>query len=206
MCIRDRSYTIGYNFSGSLFLKHIQDQPLKEQIKYGGFAPSYGSGQLSMANNFANQFINRKGYIDLPASRMAIEQIANLLKGEAFLGRDASHQNFQKHQSEFDILHLAMHGIYDIEQPLNSHLVCTKVADENRIITASEIYNMNIRALLVILGSCNSGFGKLNQGEGVMSISRAFAYAGCPSIIKGCLLYTSPSPRDATLSRMPSSA
>ena len=25
-------------------------------------------------------------------------------------------------------------------------------------------------------------------------------------IIKGCLLYTSPSPRDATLSRMPSSA
>ena len=26
------------------------------------------------------------------------------------------------------------------------------------------------------------------------------------TVIKGCLLYTSPSPRDATLSRMPSSA
>ena len=27
-----------------------------------------------------------------------------------------------------------------------------------------------------------------------------------PNTVKGCLLYTSPSPRDATLSRMPSSA
>ena len=193
-----KNYTIGYDFSGSLFLRHTQDQPLKEQILYGGFAPTYGSGQLSMTNNLANQFINRKGYIDLPASRMAIEQIANLLEGAAFLGRDASAQNFQKHQAEFDILHLAMHGIYDIEQPLNSHLVCTKIADENRIITASEIYNMNIRALLVILGSCNSGFGKLNQGEGVMSISRAFAYAGCPSIIKG--LWSLPDEETAAIS------
>ena len=30
--------------------------------------------------------------------------------------------------------------------------------------------------------------------------------AGLSSLIHGCLLYTSPSPRDATLSRMPSSA
>ena len=32
------------------------------------------------------------------------------------------------------------------------------------------------------------------------------AYAWNPLVIKDCLLYTSPSPRDATLSRMPSSA
>ena len=30
--------------------------------------------------------------------------------------------------------------------------------------------------------------------------------ASCHTHVKGCLLYTSPSPRDATLSRMPSSA
>ena len=32
------------------------------------------------------------------------------------------------------------------------------------------------------------------------------AAVGIPELVKGCLLYTSPSPRDATLSRMPSSA
>ena len=36
----------------------------------------------------------------------------------------------------------------------------------------------------------------------VESMNREFAYL----LIKDCLLYTSPSPRDATLSRMPSSA
>ena len=34
--------------------------------------------------------------------------------------------------------------------------------------------------------------------------SRRFIVAN--TLLKGCLLYTSPSPRDATLSRMPSSA
>ena len=39
--------------------------------------------------------------------------------------------------------------------------------------------------------------------SGSMQSARSINYSGKP---KGCLLYTSPSPRDATLSRMPSSA
>ncbi|MGB0524835.1 MAG: CHAT domain-containing protein, partial [Flammeovirgaceae bacterium] len=35
---------------------------------------------------------------------------------------------------------------------------------------------------LAVLSACNTGFGQLQRGEGVMSIGRAFAYAGCPSI------------------------
>ena len=58
---------------------------------------------------------------------------------------------------------------------------------------------MDIHALLVILGSCNSGYGKLNQGEGVMSISRAFAYAGCPSIVQG--LWNLPDEETAAISK-----
>ena len=39
-----------------------------------------------------------------------------------------------------------------------------------------------------------------------MQISRRIVVSGSDSGWKSCLLYTSPSPRDATLSRMPSSA
>lgn len=36
---------------------------------------------------------------------------------------------------------------------------------------------------MVVLSGCNTGSGKLQKGEGVMSLARAFLYAGCPSII-----------------------
>ena len=35
----------------------------------------------------------------------------------------------------------------------------------------------------MILSACETGTGKLIKGEGLMSLSRAFAYAGCPDII-----------------------
>ena len=43
------------------------------------------------------------------------------------------------------------------------------------------------------------------EGDGQVNLS-FFALDGTIEIIGTCLLYTSPSPRDATLSRMPSSA
>ena len=78
-----------------------------------------------------------------------------------------------------------MHGMYDDRDPLNSHLAFTQIGDSNEDnhLTAAELYSMDLPAEMVFLGACNSGFGKINRGEGIMSLSRAFAYAGCPSII-----------------------
>ena len=50
----------------------------------------------------------------------------------------------------------------------------------------------------------------LEKKDGQWVVASAYGYKADPKvaedIIKSCLLYTSPSPRDATLSRMPSSA
>jgi CHAT domain-containing protein len=35
----------------------------------------------------------------------------------------------------------------------------------------------------VVLSSCESGVGKFMQGEGIMSLSRGFFYAGCHNIV-----------------------
>jgi CHAT domain-containing protein len=42
---------------------------------------------------------------------------------------------------------------------------------------------MSLNAEMVVLSACNSGYGKIRNGEGIMSIARAFAYAGCQSLI-----------------------
>ena len=50
---------------------------------------------------------------------------------------------------------------------------------------------------------CNRG---ANGIDGTLSTAMGMAHLGKPSILLTCLLYTSPSPRDLSTSRMPSSA
>jgi len=48
---------------------------------------------------------------------------------------------------------------------------------------ASDLYLHQLNADLAILNACETGTGELYKGEGVMSLSRAFTYAGCPSLM-----------------------
>jgi CHAT domain-containing protein len=46
-----------------------------------------------------------------------------------------------------------------------------------------ELYTKAIPAEMVVLSACNTGAGKLVEGEGIMSLSRAFTYAGVKSTV-----------------------
>jgi len=42
---------------------------------------------------------------------------------------------------------------------------------------------MSLKVQLVVLSACETGYGKFQQGEGVMSLARSFMYAGVPSML-----------------------
>ena len=46
-----------------------------------------------------------------------------------------------------------------------------------------EIYNLELKGELAVLSACSTGDGKLQKGEGVISLARAFTYAGIPSVV-----------------------
>ena len=54
---------------------------------------------------------------------------------------------------------------------------------KDSVLTASEIYTLPINAELAVLSACETGYGKLEKSEGVMSMSRAFQYAGVKSTV-----------------------
>ncbi len=54
---------------------------------------------------------------------------------------------------------------------------------EDGMLNVYELYNMDLRANLVVLSACNTGAGKIIGGEGIMSLSRAFFYAGVPNVL-----------------------
>ena len=48
---------------------------------------------------------------------------------------------------------------------------------------ASEVYNLDLDIDLLVLSSCESGVGKLVEGEGILSLARSFLYAGARNIV-----------------------
>jgi CHAT domain-containing protein len=114
-----------------------------------------------------------------------IEEISTSIKGQAFTGTGALGSTFKRTAPDSRILHLAMHSLTNDKVPLYSQLVFSKEPDtlEDGLLHAYELYNMQLNADLAVLSACNTGVGKLQKGEGIMSLSRAFKYAGCPNIV-----------------------
>ena len=80
-----------------------------------------------------------------------------------------------------------MHAFINDDEPLFSGLLFSETipdtSSEDNFLHAYEIYNLDLNADLVILSACNTGAGAIQKGEGVMSLARAFAYAGCPNTV-----------------------
>ena len=78
-----------------------------------------------------------------------------------------------------------MHALVDDEQSMQSKLVftTTPTQQEDGFLHLYELYNMQLKADLVVLSACNTGYGQYIRGEGIASLGRAFAYAGCPTVV-----------------------
>ncbi len=175
-----KKYRISYQYAAQLLISESQKTQSNNRL-YAGFAPSYApktDGDQSLAS--------RSLLKDLPAARKNVKTVAQLFQGTAYVGNTATKDAFLKESRNFRILHLAMHGILDDRFPLESQLIFTQSdssKNSNEILKAKELFGIRLPADLVVLGACNTAQGQVKNGEGIISLSRAFAYAGCSSIV-----------------------
>ena len=175
-------YTLSYANSLTLLAQSGDDQNLESELAYVGFAPEYPE------NLVANSQISaafRDVLAQLPGTQQEVRNAGNIFSGLTFLKQQATESNFKNLESSPTILHLAMHALVDDQDPMQSKLLFTEASDstEDSHLHAYEIYNLKLSSDLVVLSACNTGYGKINRGEGIMSLSRAFMYAGCPTIV-----------------------
>jgi CHAT domain-containing protein len=166
------SRAISYNFSCRFITRQTQRMASKAK------------GALSFAP-FVNEGINFKEEIGslnrLPASAGEIEG----LKGKTFLNEHASKRNFLSELNKYPVVHLATHAIADT----NSEATFIAFYPEKKSVTddclfLDELYSLNMDSTeLVIISACETGVGQLVNNEGVISLARAFIYAGCPSTV-----------------------
>ena len=103
------------------------------------------------------------------------------------MGCRSHQQQFIALSGQFPIVHLATHAVANDTNLLGTYIEFYGLkteADTIHRLYEQEIYTLDMKvARLVILSACETGNGQLVNGEGIMSLSRAFSYAGCKSVI-----------------------
>jgi CHAT domain-containing protein len=124
----------------------------------------------------------------LPGSRREVAAIARLVPVsdvKLLEGKDASEQQVRDLSGKNSVVHFATHGIIRDDRPFDSYLALGASGagkDRDGRLTAQEIYALRLQSDLVFLSACRSGLGKVT-GDGMMGLTRAFLYAGAPSVI-----------------------
>ncbi|SEG12226.1 CHAT domain-containing protein [Algoriphagus boritolerans] len=123
-----------------------------------------------------------------PFSLKAAKEAVRMFDGEIFLEEQAQENRFVNEASVYRILHLGTHAEVNNQSPLQSRLFLAKPSlqdsvQDDGILHAFEIYNMRLEAELAVLSACNTGSGKFQEGEGIISLAHSFLYAGSASVV-----------------------
>lgn len=202
-----RSYDITYHFSATLFADHVKIRKNKNTVyTFAGFAPIFSDNQdggyilnsrASEPDSIDSGTLNRsvrvdgKQFKELKYSEKEVREIVHQFEMKnktavGYFGKNATEDNLKSAGHEYQFIHLASHGIVNEEFPKLSGILFSQTGQsggEDGILYAGEIYNLNLNADLVVLSSCESGIGKLVKGEGLLSLTRGFIYAGADNLI-----------------------
>ena len=176
-------YDVSYAYATHLLMAQKNNSFQNANKPIATFAPQYQTQNQYIAAALRTR--SGKNLSDLPGAKREAELIAQLFGGDAFTGKKVTESQFRQNAKDYKLLHLSMHADMDDVNPMYSHFIFNTEKDtiHDGVLTAAELHNLQLNADLAVLSACNTGFGTIKKGEGIMSLSRAFRYAGVPSTV-----------------------
>lgn len=177
-------YSIAYATSTPVLFAQNQKRGINDQNQFIGFA---------------SDFRRSVDEVNMQEAVRELEAIHKLTGGTSILNEYANKQIFLASVEDYQMVHLSLHGVTDTAQAMLSYIQFDyqdSMALDNRLY-ANQIYDLNIQAAMIVLSACETGRGQVVEGEGVMSLAHAFAYAGAQSI--GMSLWQMPANSTAEL-------
>ena len=182
-----KKINISYLQSASLLDPVLRGKrrPSRSLLAFGN--PTFESPQPPRQDNQKITNSRERHFLPLPDAENEVKTISNLIGGspEVYIGANASEKIFKEQADKYRIIHLASHFEMNDYDPLYSKVVFSRSKDsrEDGYLQTYEVFDLKLNADLVVLSACNTALGKLSKGEGLIGISRAFLYAGVPSML-----------------------
>lgn len=183
------SHSISYAHSSALLFLNLEKEAKqppadKDLLTMAPIFPGKPLGIPSSSSYFRLDAVNKLTSLEKTANNLhkITEELDGTFRGQ----KKASKQYFLSEAESYDILLIGTHGIMNDQNPMRSFLAFsfdTTSSENASLLYTSDVYGLNLNARLAILNACHSGEGFIQRGEGSISMARAFAYAGCPSLV-----------------------
>jgi CHAT domain-containing protein len=141
--------------------------------------------------NETTEIATSLGLRRLLGTRWEGQQIASLIPdGERLLALDFGASRARALSAElrqYRIIHFATHALINDADPAASTVVLSQVDEQGRpqdgALSLHDIYQLKLRADLVVLSACRTGLGQDVKGEGMRGLTGGFMHAGVPRIV-----------------------
>jgi CHAT domain-containing protein len=127
----------------------------------------------------------------LPSTGYEAEAISALVpEAQRFVARGFSANReavLSADLSRYQYLHFATHGLVDSRYPGLSALAFSQFdshgTPQDGYLRLHDIYDLELRADLVVLSACETALGREVRGEGLIGLTQGFMYAGARSVV-----------------------
>lgn len=204
-----RDYNISYSFSANLLYKTFMNNKVarpkaeKEGIVVAPINFEHSIAALKAAKKRAyedaDKAKNLRRGISIPTSELKSLPGTEVESNEIdslFTDNNKNADKFIYYQAqealaksgtmnEYKYVHIASHGFVNQDEPEFSGIFMTSdtlTQKEDGILFSGEIYNISLNAELVTLSACETGLGKISDGEGIIGLTRALIYAGAKNL------------------------
>jgi CHAT domain-containing protein len=110
--------------------------------------------------------------------------ISSLFDAPFYTRAAASEKLLRNRAPDARILHLAAHGAYNRANPLYSTIFLAPDEEDDGRLEVHEVYGLTLdQNELVVLSACETSLGQLSSGDELVGLTRAFFFAGAPTVI-----------------------
>ncbi len=157
----------------------------KNSINYGYSATILAQQKLKNTKTQKQQVLGffpvfEGNYRNLQELQHTVNEEKNLIaytKGLYLNRSNATKKAFLENVNNYDIIHLSTHA------SSGTFLQPAHIEFRNKTLYLPEIYGLNLQSNLFVISACETGIGKLQKGEGAMSLARGFSYAGVKNLL-----------------------